>query len=106
MTSASSRSATLRRFLYHWFRRETVVRALKVAGVVGPILTVINQYDVLLRLEVSPRLLAKIFLTFLVPYCVSSFSSARAYMESELRTEAAGGHTARETPLAERSIEQ
>jgi len=73
----------IRRFLHHWFRRETVTRALKVAGVVGPILTTINQYDVLLRLDFSPRLFAKILLTFLVPYSVSSFSSARAYMDSE-----------------------
>ncbi|MGH7964915.1 MAG: nitrate/nitrite transporter NrtS [Candidatus Binatia bacterium] len=78
-----SRLGTVRRFLRHWFRHETVVRALKVAGIVGPILTVINQYDILLRLEFSPRLFAKMLLTFLVPYSVSSFSSARAYMDSE-----------------------
>lgn len=74
---------TFRRFLHHWFRRETVLRALKVAGIVGPLLTVINQHDVLWRMEFSPHLFAKIFLTFLVPYSVSSFSSARAYMDSE-----------------------
>jgi hypothetical protein len=79
----------MRRFVYHWFRRETVIRALKVAGIVGPILTVINQYDLLLRLEFSPRLVMKILLTFLVPYSVSSFSSARAYMDSEARDQAA-----------------
>lgn len=90
MARAAYPTGAMRRFVSHWFRRETVVRALKVAGVVGPILIVINQYDVLVRLEFSPRLLAKIFLTFLVPYCVSSFSSARAYMESELRTESGG----------------
>jgi hypothetical protein len=72
-----------RRFLAHWFRREPVNRALKIAGVVGPILTLINQYDVLLRLEFSLRFWMKVGLTFLVPYCVSSFSSARAYMEQE-----------------------
>jgi len=72
-----------RRFLHHWFRRETVSRALKVAGIVGPILTVINQYDLLLNLEFSPRLCFKIVLTFLVPYSVSSYSSARAYMDKE-----------------------
>jgi hypothetical protein len=87
MTHASHQTSTLQRFLYHWFRRETVVRALKVTGVVGPILTVINQYDLLWRLEFSPRLFAKILLTFLVPYSVSSFSSARAYMESETQAE-------------------
>lgn len=73
------------RFLAHWFRRETVNRALKIAGVVGPILTLINQYDVLLRLEFSFRFWMKVLLTFSVPYCVSSFSSARAYMEQETR---------------------
>ena len=72
-----------RRFLYHWFRRETVWRALKVAGIVGPVLTVINQYDLLLNLDFSPRLCFKVALTFLVPYSVSSYSSARAYMDKE-----------------------
>lgn len=71
-----------------WFRRETVRRALTVAGIVGPILTVINQYDVLLRLEFSLRFWMKVLLTFLVPYCVSSFSSARAYMEQDARESA------------------
>ena len=79
----SGRTVSLRRFVYHWFRRETVVRAVKVAAIVGPILTVINQYDVLLSLDLSLRLLSKIGLTFLVPYSVSSFSSARAYMDNE-----------------------
>jgi hypothetical protein len=59
------------------------MRALKVAGVVGPILTMINQYDVLLRGDFSFHLLSKILLTFFVPYSVSSFSSARAYMDRE-----------------------
>ena len=44
---------------------------------------VINQHDVLLSLDFSLRLIAKIGLTFLVPYSVSSFSSARAYMDNE-----------------------
>lgn len=83
----SGRTVSLRRFVYHWFRRETVVRAVKVAAIVGPILTVINQYDVLLSLDLSLRLLAKIGLTFLVPYSVSSFSSARTYMDNETATD-------------------
>ncbi len=83
MARQPRQSGSIRRFLHHWFRRETVTRALKVASVVGPTLTVINHYDVLLSLDFSPRLLTKILLTFLVPYSVSSFSSARAYMDSE-----------------------
>jgi hypothetical protein len=83
VTMRSPRPVSLWRFFHHWFRRETVARALKVAGIVGPILTVINQYDVLLSGNFSFHLFAKILLTFLVPYSVSSFSSARAYMDSE-----------------------
>ena len=82
-SAGSGRAVSLRRFVHHLFRRETVVRAAKVAAIVGPILTVINQYDVLLSLDFSLRLMAKIGLTFLVPYSVSSFSSARAYMDNE-----------------------
>jgi hypothetical protein len=76
-------SSSLRRFVHYWFLRETVVRALKVASVVAPILTIINQYDTLLRGDFSLHLLLKFLLTFMVPYSVSSFSSARTYMERE-----------------------
>jgi hypothetical protein len=41
---------------------------------------VINQYDAILDGHLS---LLKVVLTFFVPYSVSSFSSARAYMEKE-----------------------
>ncbi|MGE0683300.1 MAG: nitrate/nitrite transporter NrtS [Candidatus Binatia bacterium] len=76
-------SSSLRRFLYYWFMKETVARACKVAAVVGFILTGINQHDVLLRGDFSLHLFIKIGLTFMVPYSVSSFSSARAYMDRE-----------------------
>lgn len=75
--------ATVRRFFHYWFLRETVRRALKVACVVGSILTVINQHDVLMRGEFSLHLMFKILLTFVVPYSVSSFSSASAHLERE-----------------------
>ena len=77
-------SSSLRRFFYYWFIKETVIRACKVAAIVGPILTVINQYDVLLHGNFSLHLFMKILLTFIVPYSVSSFSSARAYMDREV----------------------
>ena len=88
VTTTSVQRGNGRRFLHYWFYRDTVNRALKIAGVVGPILTLINQYDVLLRLEFSLRFWMKVALTFLGPYCVSSFSSARAYMEQEAREQA------------------
>ena len=73
----------MRKFWHYWFRRSTVIRAVKIAAVVGPILTMINQYDALLNGNYSPRVIGKIVLTFLVPYCVPSFSSARTEIERE-----------------------
>ena len=81
MTEGKGVSA--RRFFLHWFRRETVTRGLAVACVVGPVLTVVNQYDVLIDLDFSARLWVKVGLTFLVPYSVASYASARAYMDRE-----------------------
>jgi len=75
----------LRLFFKNFFRRETVLRAIKVALVVGPILIIINHHDVLLNLEFSNDLYFKCFLTFFVPYCVSAYSSAQAYCAEELR---------------------
>jgi hypothetical protein len=72
-------------FFKNFFRRETVLRAIKVALVVGPILIIINHHDALLRLELHRHLYFKIILTFLVPYCVSAYSSAQAYCADDLR---------------------
>lgn len=53
-------------------------RALRVALIVGVVLFAINQLDVVVRGEVTPTVVAKILLTFLVPYTVSSYSSLQA----------------------------
>lgn len=50
-------------------------RAVRVALVVGVILFAINQADVVLRGEATPLVAAKVALTFLVPYAVSTFSA-------------------------------
>jgi len=70
-------------FVKNWFRRETTVRAIKVALVVGPILTIINQHDVILEGNFEFEFFYKLGLTFMVPYCVSAFSSAKAYCSME-----------------------
>lgn len=54
--------------------RDTVMRALKVAAIVGLILILINQIDVLLAGHLPP--IWKIVLTFCVPYSVSTYSVA------------------------------
>ena len=72
-------------FLKNFFKRETIIRAIKVALVVGPILIIINHHDSILNYELSNNLYFKFALTFLVPYCVSAYSSAQAYCAEDLR---------------------
>ena len=60
------------------FSRDVVARAVKVALVVGCILVAINHGDALLAGDLDSVRLARIALTFLVPYCVSVYSAAAA----------------------------
>ncbi|MEM8694949.1 MAG: nitrate/nitrite transporter NrtS [Pseudomonadota bacterium] len=57
-----------------------VRRALKVSGIVGTLLIMINQGDLLLTGGWPP--LWKIILTYLVPYGVSSYSTAALLRET------------------------
>lgn len=59
-------------------RPAVVRRALKYAVIVGVILITINHGDAILRGDVSPGRLARMLLTCLVPYCVSTLSSVEA----------------------------
>ena len=56
----------------------TCRRALKVAAVVGTVLLIINQGDVLLAGRVTALVLAKAGLTYLVPFSVSTYSALAA----------------------------
>jgi hypothetical protein len=53
-------------------------RAIAVALVVGTILMLINQADVLLTGHASALVVAKIGLTYLVPFSVSTYSALAA----------------------------
>ena len=66
-------------FISNFFRKETTYRAIRVALIITPVLTFINQYDVMISADFDNRFYVKLFLTFLVPYCVSAYSSAKAY---------------------------
>ena len=59
-------------------RRDVVRRALKVAAVVGTVLVAINQGNVLASAGISTEVLAKIALTYCVPYGVSTYASVQA----------------------------
>jgi hypothetical protein len=76
------KAASGRGLLRFWFRADTVRRALTVAAVITPILILINHGDALLSLDITPTLVGKMILTFLVPYAVSSYSSARALLQA------------------------
>lgn len=55
--------------------RPVVLRALRVALVVGTVLFAINQADVVLRGDLTFAVVSKIALTYLVPYSVSTYSA-------------------------------
>ncbi|PLW82015.1 hypothetical protein CWI75_13100 [Kineobactrum sediminis] len=59
---------------------KTMIRATRLALVVGPILVLINQGDTIVAGN-SPDWL-KVALTFAVPYCVSTWTSVAKDLES------------------------
>jgi hypothetical protein len=67
-------------FLRLAFSPAVVRRGLFYAVVVGPILIAINHFDAIARGDVDAVRLAKMGLTLLVPYLVSTFSSVGAMM--------------------------
>ncbi|NIR51088.1 phosphoenolpyruvate protein kinase [candidate division KSB1 bacterium] len=76
----------MREWLRICFQRKVVVRGLKFAIIVGTILIVINQGDVLLNGNITTLSWLKILLTVTVPYFVSTLSSVGAIRESRKRT--------------------
>jgi len=63
-------------------RRDIVIRGVKVGVIVGTILVAINQGDMIFSGQLDASAAWKIPLTYLVPYCVSTYggvSAIRAY---------------------------
>jgi len=60
---------------------KTMTRATRLALVVGPILVLINQGDTIFS-GTQPDWL-KVVLTFVVPYCVSTWTSVAKDLESD-----------------------
>jgi hypothetical protein len=73
--------------------RSVVLRGVKCALVVGPILIAINHGDVILSGEIESTAYVKMGLTFLVPYAVSVFSSIGAVVAREAAAEDASAPT-------------
>lgn len=63
-------------------------RALKVALVVGTILNLINQGEAMLLLNLGDINLVKFFLTYLVPYGVTTYTATTMKVEFQIGTKA------------------
>ena len=59
-------------------RRDIVKRSLVIAAIVGTILNLINQGDAVG--DMSKFELGKCLLTYMVPYCVSTYGAVTALM--------------------------
>lgn len=70
------------RFLATACRKEIVKRALVTALVVGTLLAAINHGAEILALDVSAMRLSRIVLTYVVPYCVSTYAATMQELRS------------------------
>ncbi len=66
--------------------KKNVTTALAVAIIVGSLLNLINSYDVLLEGKFSGRNTIRIILTYITPFCVSLYSSAKATRQNTINT--------------------
>lgn len=69
------------RFLHLAAQKSVMLRAAKIAGIVGIVLAIINHGDTVMTGTLTASDVLKIALTFFVPYCVSTYSSVQAIRE-------------------------
>ncbi len=55
-----------------WFARSTLRKTLKIAAVVGTLLSIINQGSVILGGDATTATWVRVGLNYVVPFCVSS----------------------------------
>lgn len=65
---------------------EQVIDSIKIAIVVGSILSIINQYDSIIAWDFSNKDLLRILLNYLVPFSVASISRAMHIKKEGRRT--------------------
>jgi hypothetical protein len=63
---------TWREALALWFARTTLRRTLKIAAVVGTLLSLINQGSVIFGGDATSATWLRVGFNYLVPFCVSS----------------------------------
>ena len=71
----------IREWLHIASRTPIVMRGMKYALVVGPILIVINHGNAIVAGTVDSTRIIQMILTLLVPYCVSTASSVGAVID-------------------------
>jgi hypothetical protein len=62
---------------------QVIVPALKISLAVGTVLALINHGSAIFRMELGAERLLQIALTYLVPYCVSTYSAVKAIQGHE-----------------------
>jgi hypothetical protein len=62
------------------FHRSTVNKAITISLTVGTMLNLINQGDFIFQMQWEKISAFKAFLTYLTPFCVSTYSTATALM--------------------------
>jgi len=66
----------------------TVKRALTVSFVVGTMLNLINQGDIVISMSLADLNLVKFFLTYFVPYSVTTYTATAMKIEFQMGTKA------------------
>ncbi|MBL4673804.1 MAG: nitrate/nitrite transporter NrtS [Arenicella sp.] len=74
-------------FLQLALSRGVVINAIKVSLVVGSILAAINHGSAIVRFDVTLQTCFKIFLSYVVPYCVASYSAVSALQRIDLENQ-------------------
>jgi len=73
----------MRNWLQLALRVDILGDAIKVALIVGTILTAINQGDIIASGPLTPSDLVKILLNYFVPYCVSTYAGVEALVNEQ-----------------------
>ncbi len=68
--------------------KSIVNRAMKVSLIVGTALNLINQGDTLIAMDIANLNLVKFFLTYLVPYSVTTYTATAMKVEFQIGTKA------------------
>ena len=68
--------------------KSIVKRATKVSLIVGTALNIINQGDTLISMDIADINLVKFFLTYLIPYSVTTYTATAMKIEFQIGTKA------------------